>query len=278
VVATDYAGLGTPGPAQFLIGRSEANDLVNSVRALDDVPGADPGREWAVMGHSQGGHSALWAGLLADELMPERPLVGVGAIAPAADLVRIIGAQWDTGIGWGVGAEVYASWPYVYPSIDFDRVVTATGRRWAGPVADACLGEGVPVPAIIGFGAAWLGQPFFDGNPVRAQDMYDAAAEQTPAPLPATLPLMIAQGTADAVIPPEANAILQESWCAAGSNLTMLWLGGIGHIQSLQVAAPTVVPWLRARFADPPPRPSCDWVPPIGVPQAVLRDVGAALD
>ncbi len=31
---------------------AEAHDIVNAVRALDDVPGAAPGRPWAVMGHS----------------------------------------------------------------------------------------------------------------------------------------------------------------------------------------------------------------------------------
>ncbi len=278
VVAPDYAGLGTAGPPQYLLGRAEAHDIVNAVRALDDVPGAAPGRPWAVMGHSQGGHAALWTAQLGAELMPERELVGVGAIAPAADLVRIVDAQWSTGVGWGVGAEVYASWPAVTPDVDYDRVISSAGRRWYRPVADACLGEGVPVPAIAAMGAAALGVPFFDGNPVADPQMYEAAAAQTPQPPPDGLPLMIVQGTGDSVIPPATNADLQVEWCAAGADLTMIWLGGVGHIQALRVGAVTVVPWLYGRFSEPPPEPSCAWPPPTGRPLGLLADVGSILD
>jgi alpha-beta hydrolase superfamily lysophospholipase len=99
-----------------------------------------------------------------------------------------------------------------------------------------------------------------------------AAAEQTPKPLPATLPLLIAQGTADTVIPPESNAALQESWCAAGSNLTMLWLGGVGHVAAGTTAAPTIVPWLRALFDGATPTPQCSGVPPVAVPFTTLQE------
>ena len=278
VVAPDYAGLGTAGPPQYLLGRSEAQDVVNAVRALDDVPGAKPERRWAVMGHSQGGHTALWTADLAGELMPERELVGVGAIAPAADLARIVQAQWSTGVGWGVGAEVYASWPAVTPGVPYDRVVSSAGRRWYRPVADACLGEGIPVPAIAAIIAAGLGVPFFDGDPVRDPAMYEAVAEQTPTPPPDGLPLMVVQGTGDAVIPPSATAALQEEWCAAGADLTMVWLGGVGHIQALPTGAVTVVPWLYGRFSEPAPEPSCAWPPPVGRPLGLVADIGSIID
>ncbi|MGA0122217.1 MAG: alpha/beta fold hydrolase [Gaiellales bacterium] len=278
VVAPDYAGLGTTGPPQYLLGRSEAHDVVNAVRALDDVPAADPGRSWSVMGHSQGGHAALWTAQLAEELMPDRDLVGVAAISPAADLVRIIEAQWASGIGWAVGAEVYASWPAVTPDIDYDRLVSAAGRRWYQPVADACLGEGVPAPAIAGLAAAALGVPFFDENPVADPQLYEVAAAQTPQPPPNGLPLLVLQGTGDTVIPPDTNAALQVEWCAAGSDLSMVWLGGVGHIQALAVGAVTAVPWLFGRFSEPAPTPSCAWPPPVGQPIGLLADVGEVID
>jgi pimeloyl-ACP methyl ester carboxylesterase len=37
IVATDYAGLGTPGTLQYMVGSAEANDVLNSVRAVNNL-------------------------------------------------------------------------------------------------------------------------------------------------------------------------------------------------------------------------------------------------
>ena len=272
VVATDYAGIGTAGPNLFLVGQAESLDIVNSVRALEQVPGADPSRKWVVFGHSQGGHSALWTGELAAQEMPERSLIGVAAAAPAADLPMIISQQWNSGVGWGVGAEVAQSWTAEYPNLDIGAAISSEGNRWTSQIADACLGVGVPVPPLLGFVAAAVGVPYFNGNPTVDPRIAKVAAEQTPKPLPATLPLLIAQGTADTVIPPESNAALQETWCAAGSNLTMMWMGGVGHVAAGTTAAPTIVPWLRALFDGAAPTPQCSGVPPVAVPATTLKE------
>ncbi len=272
VIAPDYAGLGTAGPSEYLIGRAEANDITNAVRALDNVPDAAPERRWSVIGHSQGGHAALWAAQLAPELLPERPLIGVAVGAPAANLSAIVNEQWDGGIGWLIGAAIATSWPSAYPEANLDSDISRLGRLYTGPVADACLGEGVPVPPLLGFLAAAVGLPFFDANPNDDPRIAALVEEQTPQPLPSTLPLLIAQGTADTVIPPDTNAALQLEWCAAGSNLTMDWLGGVGHIAAGPIVGTLGVPWLRAIFDGERPRPRCDFVPPVPVAGSVLGE------
>ena len=160
----------------------------------------------------------------------------------------------------------------MYPNLDLTAAISSEGARWTDQVADACLGEGIPVPPILGFVAAAVGVPYFNGNPLQDPRIAIRAAEQTPKPLPSTMPLLIAQGTADTVIPPESNAALQETWCAAGSNLTMLWLGGIGHAAAGTTAAPTIVPWLRALFDEATPTPQCSGVPPVAVPATTLEE------
>ena len=272
VVATDYAGLGTAGPNLYLVGQAEARDVANSVRALDAVPDADPGDRWVVFGHSQGGHSALWTAAEVDRLLPEKELLGVAAAAPAADLPAIIARQWDTGVGWGVGPEVANAWPHAYPGLDIDAALTGLGRTWGQRVADAYLAEGVPVPAVLGFIAGSIGLPYFDGNPLRDPTIAKAADEQSPRPLPSTLPILIAQGTADTVVPPESTAALQEAWCRGGADLTMLWMGGIGHVNAATTAAPTVIPWLRALFDGVHPDPECSGRPPVPVSASQVLD------
>jgi hypothetical protein len=82
VAMTDYEGLGTPGPHPYLLGLSEARgilDMVRAGRALHPELSAT----CAIVGHSQGGQAALFAGHHRD-WTPELRLCGVAAIAPAA--------------------------------------------------------------------------------------------------------------------------------------------------------------------------------------------------
>ncbi len=58
VVATDYAGLGTPGPHPYLIGVDSAHAVLDSVKAARELPQSALGRQYVVWGESQGGHAA----------------------------------------------------------------------------------------------------------------------------------------------------------------------------------------------------------------------------
>lgn len=70
VVATDYPGLGTDGIHPYLIGESEGRAVLDSVRAARDFPNSGASNRFAVWGHSQGGHAALYTGELAARYAP----------------------------------------------------------------------------------------------------------------------------------------------------------------------------------------------------------------
>ena len=53
-------GSGTPGVHPYLIGDSEAYSVLDSVRAARELPDAKAQKRFAVWGHSQGGHAALF--------------------------------------------------------------------------------------------------------------------------------------------------------------------------------------------------------------------------
>ena len=96
VVATDYPGLGTPGIHPYLIGISEARAVLDSVRAARALPNTGASNRFAVWGHSQGGHAALYTGELAASYAPELKLVGIAAAAPATYLVELFDADKRT--------------------------------------------------------------------------------------------------------------------------------------------------------------------------------------
>ena len=259
VVATDYVGLGTPGPELYLVAQAEANDVVHSVQALRAWDLAEAGDRYAVYGHSQGGHSALWTGHLAAGIDPSLELVGVAAAAPAAMLPEIVSVQWETAAGWAIGPEALVGWQYIDPSLPIEGVLTQAGKDNAERLALECIEPA----ALEGYLRTDVGQNFFTVNPSDNPGWADLIAEQTPPPMPADMPVFIAQGTADDVVLPWPQAMLQEQWCQAGSTLTMEWLGGVNHVEAAIVAGPAALVWLADRCAGRPAPRTCDVPPPV---------------
>ena len=108
VAATDYEGLGTPGLHPYLVGESEGRSVLDAARAARGLKAAAVGRKALVVGLSQGGQAALFAGELAASYAPELRVLGVAAEAPfGADLEHVLPL-------WGS-----------------DRCSTASSSRWS---------------------------------------------------------------------------------------------------------------------------------------------------
>ena len=270
VAATDYAGLGTEGPNLYLVGEAEVRDVVNAVRAAQQVPDAQAGARYVVWGHSQGGHSTLWAGHLAPELAPELSLLGVAAAAPAAELVDIMDAQWDTAIGWVIGPEAIRSWPVVDPQLDPAAVLSPAGARRTDALAEECI----IAAALDGQALQGASGNYFALNPIDVPAWKAMAARETPPALPAAMPVFIGQSISDAVVLGWPNGRLQESWCAAGSTLQTLWVNGIAHQDTAVAIGPDAVRWIADRFADRPAARTCDQPPPLTSPDQVALLTG----
>jgi hypothetical protein len=259
VVSTDYVGLGTPGPNQYLVAQSEVRDIVNAVRAARNIPAAEAGTRYATWGHSQGGHTSIWTGHLGEEYAPELDLLGVAAAAPALNLPEIMGAQWDNVVGWVIGPDVVESWPTYYPDLPIDEILTTAGQDASARLSGECIKES----ALEGLAREKFGQQFFSVDPLTVTPWADAARAQTPPPLPAHMPVFIAQGTADTVVLPWPNAMVEEQWCAAGSSISVLWMGGISHQAAATTSGPSAVAWLADRFDGRPAGRTCDTPPPV---------------
>ena len=96
-VCTDYPGLGTAGGHTYLVGEDAARAVLDSVRAARQLKGPSLSDQIVVWGHSQGGNSALWTGMRANELAPELNVQGVAAMAPATNLQGLV-ASAKTGL------------------------------------------------------------------------------------------------------------------------------------------------------------------------------------
>jgi hypothetical protein len=212
----------------------------------------------------------VWSGHLAPQYAPDLQLLGVAAAAPALDLTDIMGAQWNQAAGWVLGPQVIESWPNYYPDAQPGAILTSAGENNTTRLAYECIKDA----ALEGLARQALGQRFFAVNPGTVPPWASAAVDQTPPPLPSAMPVLVAQGTADTVVLPWPNAIVQKEWCRAGSTISVLWMGGIGHIAAATTAGPMVVPWIADRFAGRSAQRTCDTAPP--VPAVVPPNASAA--
>lgn len=259
VTATDYAGLGTPGTEGYLVGGDEARDVLNSVRALRYIPGANAGRTFAVWGHSQGGHSALFTAAQAGGYAPELRLVGTVASAPAAELPALLNETSGTTLDWVIGPEVLKSWPDVYPGLNVQAITTSKGYDNYQRIANQCITQAT----LGGLTRTKLHQQIFNTDLVKVPVWRTAAQDQTAPTLAPSQPLMVAESLDDQVVLPDTTALYMHDACAADSKLTTLWLSGVGHIQLAGVISPQVMGWISDRFAGLPAGNNCDRALPI---------------
>jgi acetyl esterase/lipase len=231
VAATDYPGLGTPEVHPYLVGISEGRAVLDSVRAAQQIPGVDAGQAFAVWGHSQGGHAALYAGLL----------------APATDLATLMTDDLGTGGGNNITAMTLWSWSRIY-----GVSITPLVRPGALPVIDQLANECIE---------RWFDM-FIRRGPTSALEkqflaVHDLAtvepwrgllAQNSPGALPPDIPVFIAQGTADLLVRPSVTAAFVDALCRAGSRVKVDLLQGVGHAFIARDVATDAVAWIAARF------------------------------
>jgi hypothetical protein len=123
-------------PHPYLVGASEARAVIASVRVAATMPGAGGGKRFVVWGHSQGGHAALFTGIIARTYAPELDLLGVAAAAPAADLVTLINEDIDSVGGKNITAMKLWPWQRVFDA-NMDRC------RSEGDARDRSTGPGM---------------------------------------------------------------------------------------------------------------------------------------
>lgn len=254
VTATDYAGFGTPGVQGYLVGDSEAHDVLNSVRAARNVPEALAAGRFAIWGHSQGGNSALFSAKTAERYAPGLRLVGTVASAPAAELVTLLNEQYGSAADWVIGPLVATSWPAADPRAERAAVLSNEGQASYAKLAQKCIGAAT----AAGLARQAIGEKFFARNPMTVAPWRVMAKRQSAPTLGHAHPLMVVESDTDKVVPPNTTALYIRRACRAGSDLQAYWLRKAAHQQIPARSAATVVPWIADRFAGGPTRTTCN--------------------
>lgn len=266
LVATDYVGMGTPGHHAYLVGEDAARAVLDSIRAAASHGDWRLSGDAVVWGHSQGGHSALWAGIKAPAYAPDVRLRGVVAMAPASDLVELTRASGASGFGKLISGFVYQAYSQVYPDVAA-MPVKPWARLAIEDMARRCI---IDRKALWTVAELWLlrKQPLLpEGS---ARDVLAKRLHENSPFAPIQAPLLLVQGEADESIAAAAQRMFVQRRCLAGQSLRYIEYPGVDHMGLVAANSPLnadLLAWTSARLTPPASARSSTHPPSSGAAQ-----------
>jgi pimeloyl-ACP methyl ester carboxylesterase len=255
VVETDYSFAEKGGPHPYLIGEGEARATLDSVRAARQMSELTLDKRMVVWGYSQGGHAALWTGIVGPRYAPELEILGVAAIAPAANIKNIL--AMNVAVDKRFGPYLALSYSRFYPDITFEQALRPEALDAARQMVNLC--DFVPPEDSERFQAL---AATFDGPALATSSnkALQARLEQNTADGSIQAPVVIAQGLSDIVVPPSATDAYVEERCSAGQRIEYWTFAGHDHGTIVQRGTPLeelLIRWTTARFANEPQASGC---------------------
>ena len=271
IVATDYQGLGGGGKHQYTVALTQAQDVIDSIRAATQIKEAKAGSKAVIYGWSQGGGASIAAAGLADYLhakdtvRSDIDIVGFVAMAPfdiavmtpanvtnesdAKKHLQLLGEQFSTNIFnfthyaqniWGTVA--------AFPNLKMEDIFTdqavkdinnAMERKCmhvASGAFDYLYGDSYKtmLRSDIKNPLAWI----------------EANRKGSVPAIKPMAPVIIYFGSKDVTVPPVMGKLYQEQMCKLGGNVARIQLPGEQtHFTTPASAEPMYVKWVADRFA-----------------------------
>ena len=255
VVATDYSFAEKGGPHPYLIGEGEARAALDSVRAARQMPELTLDKRMVIWGYSQGGHAALWTGIVGPRYAPDLEILGVAAIAPPANIRNALAMNVEADKRFG--PYLALSYSRFYPDITFEQAIRPGALGAARQIVSLCCFLPPEDAERIQALAATFDGPALATSSNKA---LQARIEQNTADGPIQAPVVIAQGLSDVVVPPSATEAYVEERCSAGQRLEYWTFAGRDHFTIVQPGTPLeklLIRWTTARFANEPQASGC---------------------
>jgi len=251
VVATDYHGLGTAGPHEYVNKTAQGRDVVYSIPAARAaVPAL--GKRWVVVGHSQGGLAA-WSVAEMQAALHDPDYLGAVSVAGAADIRSILEGMGRPGstASYYLGYMAYA---IHVRSPEFSPQDMLTGealKRYTAVTTQGCWNYAyasfikAPVGPVLK--ARWAktaaSERFFRENEIGVA--------------PVAGPLLVIAGEGDETVPLAPLRATARRACEHGASLSFRSYPGLDHDPTMDQSTPDQLAWVRDRFAGRPSSDSC---------------------
>lgn len=256
VVATDYHGLGTQGPHEYINKTAQARDVIYSVPAAHTaVAGLD--RRWVAIGHSQGGLTA-WGVAEMEATIKDPDYLGAISVSGASDLKRLMAAAAEPGSRAAfylvyMAYAIHARTPDFKPS---DLLVGKALERYPAMTTRGCWLYAYA--SFLNVHGERILKPGWDETP--AAQRFFAANELGVAPVRG--PLLVLAGEADEAVPFALLKSVVHTACRNGIALAFRSYPGLEHDPTMAKSTPDQLVWVRDRLAGKPFASNCGSVPP----------------
>lgn len=258
VVVTDYKGQGTPGLPEYLVGRSEGQNGLDAVRAVQRMSnsGISARSPIGVSGYSQGGQASAWVAELQPEYAPELKFKGALVGGPVTDMNLQVGhLNGNPTAGAGFALASLLGLNEAYPELNLESRLTEQGKSVLKRIEDECVAEYIGT-----FGntkVADVTSPDVLNDP----EWRKRFAESTLGTKPPGAPAYIYHGQADTIVPYVSGQGLYRDWCQQGASVIFEPITGVEHLSGIFVGPQRGVNWLIGRLNGAPADPPCGQPP-----------------
>ncbi len=279
IVATDYQGLGGGGKHQYTVAVTQAQDVINSMRAAALLPEAGAGTKAVVYGWSQGGGATIAAAGLSAYLDAKGSardgiqIVGFVAMAPydvAVTLPADIHTEADAtkyllALSDQFGANVFNFTHYAqnvwgmvaaFPQLKLEDILTPEGTKAVSDLMERKCMHAAADTFHYNYGDNYRGMLRSDIK--NALVWVESHKKGSVNPVKPLAPVIIYWGNKDTTVPPIMGQLYYEQMCKLGGNVTRIELPGEqNHFSTPASAEPLYVSWVADRFAGKPAPNGC---------------------
>lgn len=244
VARTDYQGLGTPGPHEFLVGQAEGRGVLDIVRAARQL-GPRVSKKFLIAGHSQGGHASLFAAGDAAYWVPDLKLRGTIAFAPASHLreqAALLPALTSPSSLTALATLVVKGAASAHPQFKPQELLSDPVLAFYPQTDTACEEQLAKTDSLGGIAPSEMIRAGADTTP-----LFDFLELQNPA-VRTKSPIYLAQGTADTTTLPFQTDQLVNELGVLGDKVNYVTYPGIDHGHILQAAETDVLAWMERKL------------------------------
>jgi pimeloyl-ACP methyl ester carboxylesterase len=256
IVATDYQGLGTPGPHPYLAVRPEAYSVLDSIRAvLRAFPST--ANKVVVIGQSQGGGAVFATDGIAPEYAPDLnirgsvatgvPFLGPDVLRPPAHPIPLDQPDPTVTYNLYIGIMMQQS----DPSLAAEQLFTEAAVPFFREARTACVGQLFHDTYRAGLNRRTALKPAYSAAFAAVLPSMEYSTVHLPQPL------FVGTGEKDHDVPPAGQLALVRNACAQGSVVEAHLYAGKDHGGTVNASLKDSIPFVRKILAGEPINPVC---------------------